>query len=274
MGEAPLGEQIHTLPSTLNTDSERSSTVDLPIFGKIDVRRLGLPLFTIAIGLVDGFNPCAMWVLLFLLSILVTLKDRRKILAVAGTFVLISGLAYFAFMTAWLNVFLLVGYQRWAQVLLGLLAVFVGAVHIKDFFAFHKGVSLSIPDSAKPKIFERVRKIVNAENLFGAIVGASILAVLVNVVELLCTAGLPALYTQILTMRALPPWQNYAYLALYNVAYMFDDAMMVGLVVVTLGRHKMQERHGRWLKLVSGLVVFALGLLLLFRPRWLEMLNT
>ena len=99
--------------------------------------------------------------------------------------------------------------------------------------------------------------------------GASVLAVLVNVVELLCTAGLPALYTQILTLRKLEPWQNYAYLALYNLAYMADDALMVGLVVVTLGRQKMQERHGRWLKLVSGLAVLALGLVLLLKPEWL-----
>lgn len=282
LGDAPLGDaplsdlpatEIHTLPPTENSDSAQSTSVNLPLFGEVDVRKLGLPLFTIAIGLVDGFNPCAMWVLLFLLSILVHLKDRRKILAVAGTFVLISGLAYFAFMAAWLNVFLLVGYLRWAQILLGLLAVVVGTIHVKDFFAFHKGISLSIPESAKPKIYERVRKIINAENLTGAVLGASVLAVLVNVIEMLCTAGLPALYTQILTMRELPTWANYAYLGLYNLAYMADDALMVTLVVVTLGRHKMQERHGRWLKLVSGLVVLALGLVLLFKPQWLELLS-
>ncbi|HEX6987159.1 MAG TPA: hypothetical protein VF170_17400, partial [Planctomycetaceae bacterium] len=248
---------------------EATQTVDLPLFGEVDVRRLGLPLFTLAVGLVDGFNPCAMWVLLFLLSILVNLKDRWKIVAVAGTFVLISGLAYYAFMAAWLNVFLLVGFLRPAQIALGLLAVFVGAVHVKDFFALHKGISFSIPESAKPGIYARVRKIVTAENLTGAILGAAVLAVLVNVVELLCTAGLPALYTQVLALRELPAWQNYAYLALYNLAYMADDALMVGLVVVTLGRRKMQERHGRRLKLVSGLVVLGLGLVLLFKREWL-----
>ena len=103
----------------------------------------------------------------------------------------------------------------------------------------------------------------------GAIAGASVLAVLVNIIELLCTAGLPALYTQILTMHELPVWQNYAYLLLYNLAYMFDDAMMVGLVVVTLGRRKMQERHGRWLKLLSGFVIAALGVVMIVKPEWL-----
>ena len=88
----------------------------------------------------------------------------------------------------------------------------------------------------------------------------------VNIVELLCTAGLPALYTEILTMQDLPAWQNYAYLALYNVAYMFDDSLMVGLVVITLSKHKLQEKHGRWLKLISGAVIVLLGLLMICWP--------
>lgn len=249
--------------------SPASDTVTLPLLGEVNWRSWGLPAFTIAVGLIDGFNPCAMWVLLFLLSLLVNLRDRWKILAVAGTFVAISGLAYLAFMAAWLNVFQLVGLLRPAQIALGLLAVGVGVIHIKDFFALHKGVSLSIPDSAKPRLYERMRKIVLAETLLGAIIGASVLAVLVNVVELLCTAGLPAMYTGILAMQALPTWQNYLYLLLYIAAYMFDDALMVGIVVITLGKTRLQEQGGRLLKLLSGLVILALGVVMLFKPEWL-----
>lgn len=263
----PIADQHPTVATA--PDEQQSQSINLPLFGGVSREKVGLPAFTLAVGLVDGFNPCAMWVLLFLLSILVNLKDRRKILAVAGTFVLISGIAYFAFMAAWLNVFLFVGYLRPAQILLGGLAAFVGVVHIKDFFAKGHGISFSIPESAKPGIYARVRRIVTAEHLWGAILGASILAVLVNMIELLCTAGLPALYTQILTMQELPQWQNYAYLVLYNVAYMFDDSLMVAVVVVTLGRQKLQERQGRWLKLVSGVVILFLGLVLLFKPEWL-----
>lgn len=243
--------------------------VDVPVFGRLDVREIGMPAFTFLIGLVDGFNPCAMWVLLFLLSLLVNLHDRRKIVAIAGTFVLVSGLAYFAFMSAWLNVFLLIGYARPAQIVLGILATVIGAIHVKDFFALHKGISLSIPESAKPHIYERVRKILAAEYLTAAVAGAMVLAVLVNTIELLCTAGLPAMYTQILTMQNLPAWQNYAYLGLYNVAYMLDDTVMLTVVVVTLSKTKLQERGGQWLKLLSGLVILMLGLAMLFRPQWL-----
>ena len=229
-----------------------------------------MPLLTLAIGLVDGFNPCAMWVLLLLLSILVNLQDRGRILAIAGTFVLVSGAAYFAFMAAWLNVFEWIGMLRPVQITLGLVAVVIGLVHVKDFVAFHRGPSLSIPEAAKPGIYARIRRIVTAENLPAAVAGAFVLAVLVNMVELLCTAGLPAIYTSILTQRDYTAAVRYGYLGLYILAYMFDDALMVTLVVASLSRMRLQETGGRWLKLISGGVILSLGLVMLFRPAWLE----
>ena len=245
------------------------ATVTLPLLGPVSPRGLGLPAFTVAVGLLDGFNPCAMWVLLFLLSLLVNLGSRPKMLLIGGTFVAVSGLVYFAFMAAWLNVLALIGLARPVQLALGLLALVVGGINVKDFVAFKRGVSLSIPESAKPGIYARMRRILLAENLTGALAAAVVLAVLVNMVELLCTAGLPAVYTQILTLRALPWWRDYAYLALYNAAYMLDDSIMLGIAVVTLGRRKLHERGGRWLKLVSGAVMLGLGVVLLVNPNWL-----
>jgi hypothetical protein len=229
-----------------------------------------MPVFTIAVGLVDGFNPCAMWVLLFLLSILVNLGDRTRILAIAGTFVAVSGIAYFAFMAAWLNVFMLVGYLRPIQAVLAVLAILIGAVHVKDAIAFKQGISLSNPESAKPGIYARVRRIVNAEHLAGAVVGATTLAVMVNVIELLCTSGLPALYTNILVQQGHTAPVRYGYLALYIAAYMLDDCLMLLVVVVTLSKTKLQKTQGRLLKLLSGVAILALGLIMLFRPQWLE----
>jgi len=238
-------------------------------FGELRVRDLGLPMFTIVIGLLDGFNPCAMWVLLFLLSLLVNLHDRRKMALIAGTFVLVSGLVYFAFMAAWLNMFLLIGISRAVQIGLGGVAIMVGAVNVKDFFALHRGVSLSIPESAKPGLYARIRRILQAESLTGALIGIVILAGLVNLIELLCTAGFPALYTQLLTLQQMPVWQYYGYLSLYNLAYIFDDSLMVTVAVVSLSRRTLQERAGRWLKLISGLVMAGLGTVLLLQPKWL-----
>jgi glutaredoxin len=172
-------------------------------FGKLSAHELGLPMFTLALGLIDGFNPCAMWVLLFLLSILVNIKDRRRILLIAGTFVIVSGLVYFAFMAAWLNLFLLIGIARWVQVLLGLVAIAMGAVHLKDFVAPQRGISLSIAADKKPGLYARVRDVMYARRLGAALLAITALAITVNVVELLCTAGIPALYTQILSQYGL-----------------------------------------------------------------------
>lgn len=238
-------------------------------FGAVSVEELGLPVFTVVLGLIDGFNPCAMWVLLFLLSMLVNLKDRRRMTVIATTFVVASGLVYFAFMAAWLNVFLLIGLSRGVQVGLGVVGLLVAAINIKDFFAFKVGVSLTISDSAKPGIYARTRKVLREQHLAASLAGVVVLAFAVNVVELLCTAGLPAVYTAVLAEQGIESFERYAYLGLYNVAYMFDDALMVTIAIVTLDKTRLTERGGRWLKLVSGLVMLLLGLSLVFFPELL-----
>jgi glutaredoxin len=243
--------------------------IEAPLVGPLSASELGMPLFTLAIGLLDGFNPCAMWVLLFLLSLLVHLGSRRRMLAVGGTFVAVSGLVYFAFMAAWLNVFLWIGVARAVQLGLGAIAAAMGAIHMKDAFAPGVGPSLWIPDSAKPGLYARVRRVLHAENLAGALAGAAVLAFFVNAVELLCTAGLPALYTRILTLAERPWWSYYGCLALYNLAYVADDLLMLALAVATLGRRRLEDREGRWLNALSGALMLALGLVLVAQPDWL-----
>lgn len=233
--------------------------VDLPVLGPVTAGAIGLPAFTIVLGLLDGFNPCAMWVLLFVLSLLVNLHDRRRMLAIGGTFVAVSGLVYFGFMAAWLNAFLVLGHSRSVESLLGVVALAIGAVNLKDGLGHGGGPSLGIPEAAKPGIYARARRIVYAEHWGPALAGAVVLAVLVNLVELLCTAGLPAVYTHVLARQQLPAWQHYAYLCLYAVAYMLDDAVVLTASVATLERFKLGERGGRRLKLLSGMVMAALG---------------
>jgi hypothetical protein len=241
-----------------------------PILGRLSASRLGLPAFSFVVGFLDGVNPCAMWALLYLLTLLATLRDRRKMVVLAGTFVAAGGLLYFVFIAAWLELFLLVGLSRAVQVTLGVAAVLAASVHVKDFVAPGRGVSLSIPEGAKPRIYRQARRVVTAENLAGAVAAVALLSVLVNLVELLCTAGLPAVYTQVLASRDLARWAYYGNLAIYVAAYVLDDSVVLGVAVATLSRTRLQERAGRWLKLLSGLVLMSLGLALLFRPDWLR----
>lgn len=244
--------------------------VDAGWLGTLSVERLGLPMFTLALGLLDGFNPCAMWVLLFLLSLLVRLQNRRRMALVSATFVLVSGLVYYAFMAAWLNVFLILGMSNGLRLALVAIALFIGAINVKDYFAFKQGISLSIPDAAKPGIYARVRNVLQRESLLAALFSVSILAVLVNFIELLCTAGLPAIYTAVLSQQGLSFAEYYAYLLLYIAGYIADDSLMVAVAVTTLGSQKLTEQSGRWLKLISGLVMLALAATMLLKP---ELLN-
>lgn len=246
-----------------------SGQLDTKLFGTLSASRLGLPLFTLTLGLLDGFNPCAMWVLLLLLSLLVRLHDRKRMALVAGTFVLVSGAVYYAFMAAWLNVFLLAGMSQPLRWTLAAMALAIGVINVKDFFARERGLSLSIPDSAKPGLYARVRRVLGAGTLPASLIAVAVLAAIVNFIELLCTAGFPAIYTAVLTQQNLSPSAHYAYLGLYILGYMADDTLMVTVAVIALGSRKLTERAGRWLKLLSGAVMLALGAVMMLRPEWL-----
>jgi glutaredoxin len=243
-----------------------ASGFEVTLFGRtISLDDVGLPLFTVAMGLLDGLNPCSMWVLILMISLLAPLNDRKRMVAIAGTFVLVEGIAYFAFMAAWLNLFLFIGLSRASELVIAGLAIVAGLINLKDVVAFGRGISLSIPDSAKPGIYARMRSILHAENLTAALVGTVILGLLVQVVEFLCTSGFPALFTRILTLKQLDTLAYYGYLLLYIAAYMVDDIVVLTIGVVTLSKHRLQEKEGRVLKLLSGLAMVGLGMYLVFR---------
>ncbi len=221
-------------------------------------------MFTLGLGLLDGFNPCSMWVLILMISLLAPMNNRGRMLAVAGTFVAVEGIVYFVFMAAWLNLFLLIGLSRASELIIAAIAILAGAINLKDFWGLGWGVTLSIPAAAKPGIYAHIRAILQAKNLAGAMAGAVVLAVLVQIVEFLCTSGFPALFTRILTLKEPGFFGYYAYLLLYNLAYMLDDIIVLGIGVITLSQRRLQEREGRWLKLASGLVMVGLGIYLIF----------
>jgi hypothetical protein len=265
-----VGALLESLVNQTAADKEtKRNQIETALFGTISVSQLGLPLFTLIIGLLDGLNPCAMWVLLFLLSMLVHLQDRKRMALIAGIFVLVSGIVYYAFMAAWLNVFLLIGLSTAVRWILGGMALTIGGLNVKDFIIWKWGVSLSIPDSAKPILYARMRAILATDKMLSVLVAVAVLAVMVNFIELLCTAGFPAIYTAILTQQDLNPVTYHAYLGLYILGYLADDALMVGASVIALSSHKLTMQAGRLLKLVSGLLMLGLGGILILRPEWL-----
>ena len=240
--------------------------IKLPLIGAVDAASLSLPALTLVLAGLDAFNPCAFFVLLFLLSMMAHQQSRTRMLVIGGIFVAVSGLMYFAFMAAWLGVFQLFGHLAWVTLVAGALAVFVGAVNVKDYFWFEKGLTLSIPESRKPDIFRRTRNILSAENMPAMIAATAFLAIAANFYELLCTAGFPMVYTRLLTLAGLSPAARYGYLAAYNLIYVLPLAAIVAVFAGSLGARKLTEREGRLLKLMSGVMMLELGVLLLLAP--------
>lgn len=256
-------------PRTPVLEEPAGTRVHLPFVGSLDAKALSLPVLTLVLAGMDAFNPCAFFVLLFLLSLLVHAKSRTRMAIVGGTFVLFSGLVYFVFMAAWLNVFLIAGELRLITVIAGLLALTVAALNIKDYFWFKAGPTLSIPESAKPGLFRRMRGIVATGSLGPMLASTVLLAIVANSYELLCTAGFPMVYTRVLTLASLETWQYYGWLAAYNVIYVIPLLAIVIVFVRTMGARKLSEREGRVLKLVSGFMMLGFGLLLLVAPQLL-----
>jgi len=244
--------------------------VSLPLFGSIDLAALSLPLLTVLLASLDAFNPCAFFVLLFLLSLLTHQHQRGRMLLIGGVFVACSGLMYFAFMAAWLNVFLVVGSLPAITLAAGLAGLLIGVLNLKDFFAFKQGISLSISDHQRNALIQRSRRLLQAENLPTLLVATVLLAVAANFYELLCTAGLPMVFTRLLTLREHGLGQHYLYLLFYNLIYVLPLFAIVMTFVRTLGARKLSEREGRLLKLLSGLMMFGLGNLLILAPEQLD----
>ncbi|MDA8241862.1 MAG: thioredoxin family protein [Nitrospiraceae bacterium] len=249
---------------------KKESVVELPLLGKVDTSKESLLYQTVAIAGLDGFNPCAFFVLFALLGLLLHVHSRKRLLLVGGIFVFFSGFIYFIFMAAWLNIFLLTGRIAAVTVAAGAVALVIAVINIKDFFFFKKGVSLVIPESAKPKLFDRMRKLMKATSLLSVITGTVVLAVAANAYELFCTAGFPMVYARILTLHNLSKFEYYLYLVLYNVVYVMPLAMIVLFFAATLGAKKLTAQQGQVLKLISGMMMLCLGGVLLARP---ELLN-
>lgn len=247
--------------------------IKIPILGEIDISKMSLPVLTIAIGALDGLNPCAMWVLLFLIALLINTRSRKRMWLIGGTFILASGIVYYLILSAWLNLFLAISYVNLTRISIGIFALGVGVWQIKNFITYHPGVCKILGISAKMekklKMKERSEKIAASPLTLGMLGGLIILALGVNLIEFFCSAGLPAIYTRILTLNEVSFLSYYLYLLLYTFIFMLDDLIIFSLAVITLNRIGFTEKYNYWATLIGGLLIFTLGLLLTFKPELL-----
>jgi glutaredoxin len=244
-------------------------TLTLPILGQISLKYLSLGLITVIIGALDGFNPCAMWVLIFLINLLLGLADRKKMWILGAAFIMVSGAVYFLFMTAWLNVLVLLGFIFWIRVIIALVALIAGGYNLKEYWTDTAGVCKLSVGTRRRRAMEKVKAVIETGKFWWALAGIVLLAFMVNLVELICSAGFPVVYLQILSLTPMPFWQYYLYILLYIVIFMLDDMVVFVVAMLTLQMMGVTTRYKRASNLIGGVLMLAIGVLLIVKPGWL-----
>ncbi len=255
--------------SVPESKTNQDNKINIPLLGEISLADFSLPLVTIIMGALDGFNPCAMWTLLFLISLLLGIKNRKRMWLLGSVFIVSSALVYFLFMSAWLNLILFLGFVIWVRMLIGIIAILGGGYSLKEFIFNRDGGCKVAGDEKRKKVFEKMRLVVDQNSLWLALGGIILLAAAVNLVEILCSAGLPAVYTQLLALNQIPTWQYYLYISLYILIFMLDDLFIFFVAMVTLEMTGITTKYARASRLIGGLIMLIIGILIIFKPGWL-----
>lgn len=244
-----------------------SRIVELPFLGEIDVFQESIPFLAVVLGLVDGFNPCAMWVLVFMISVIVDLKDKRKTFVIVGAFVGASALFYFALMAGWINLFKIIGYMRLLTVGIGAIALYTGFESLRSFFEGHMTCTVTSAEG-RNRIKERITALAEKPLSWATLTGVFALAVVVNSIEFVCSAALPAIFTSVLAFSHLTTFMHYWYITVYVFFFMLDDLIVFSVAAFAVNKYA-GDRYMIWCKLIGGIILFVLGLLMLFHPDWL-----
>lgn len=271
IGVVPIEPQLALEDASVGGDTaalaSAENTIALPLIGEINLAGLSLGLSTALIALVDGFNPCSLWVLSLLLALVLNSGSRRKTVIVGLTFLTATSAVYILFIVGLFSVFSFVGFIGWIQVAVALLALVFALINIKDYFWYKKGVSLTIADKHKPKIYRDMRGLMTGDKSTLGLIGATaVMAMGITLVELPCTSGLPVLWTNIIASHEVAALTFVLLLGLYMLIFLADELLVFGSVVFTLRASKFEEKQGRLLKLVGGMVMLALAIVLLIDP--------
>ena len=248
----------------------QSEEKKIPLLGKVNIKEVSLPLISIVIGFVDGFNPCAMWVLIFLISMLLGMKNRKKMWILGLTFIFFSALVYLFFMMAWLN-FASTIISTWFKYIIALVAIVGSFINIRSYIKSRKkdaGCQVT-SNTKRKKIMTKIQKIVNEKSFIIAILGIMALAFSINLIELACSAGLPVLFTQILAINELSIFEYSIYIFLYLLFFIIDDLFVFIIAMVTLKITGISNKYTKYSHLIGGIIMLLIGILMAFKTDWL-----
>lgn len=245
--------------------------IHVPILGKINPQEVSLPLLAIIIGFVDGFNPCAMWILIFLISMLFGMKGRKKMWILGLTFIFVSGFVYFLFMIGWLELATYLHTVIYFRIFISLVALIFGIFNLIRYFKERKedaGCDV-VDDYKRTKITTNIKKIVSANSFIISLIGISLLAISVNIIELLCSLGLPVIYTNVLAINNITGVIKYLYIFIYILFFMIDDIIIFLIAMKTLKIKGISNKYTKYSHLVGGLIMIIIALLMILKPEWL-----
>jgi len=250
----------------VTTDIHSNNTLTLPFFGSINLQNTSLIISSILIGFVDGFNPCAMWVLIYLISLCATLKDKKKMFMIVGTFVITEAVMYFGILAGWLKVFEFVGFSKWIMWAVAGFALYFGGMSLYNYIKSGGQVECEVGDlNQKKKTRDKIKHIIESPITIGTIIATIILAVGVNAIEFVCSAGLPAIFTSILANADVTTFMKYIYIGLYDLFFMIDDFIIFGLALSAFNS-PLLDKYSGYSKLIGGIIMLLIGIALLFFP--------
>ncbi len=249
------------------TDDEM--TFSLPLIGKVNMKNVSLTTSAIVIGLVDGFNPCAMWILLFLISVLIGMKDRKRMWALGLTFLLTSALVYMLIMLSWINIAVKITTIVWIRNIIALVAIIGGLLNLRSFIK-SKDSGCDVVDKNKRKtIFNKIKKFTHEKSFFLALIGVMGLAISVNLVELACSAGLPIVFSELLALNNVSSFMKFMYTLIYIFFFLIDDLIVFFIAMFTMKVSGISTKYNKYSHILGGIIMLVVGIFLIFKPEWL-----
>ena len=244
---------------------------EVPILGKIQAKEVSLPLLALVLGLVDGFNPCAMWILVFLISMLIGMKDRKKMWILGSTFILTSGLIYLLFMISWLNLAVFLTSIKLIRLLISIFSICFGMYNIYRYIdSLDKEDGCDVTDKEdRKKIMKKIKKITTNQKFILSILGIITLAASVNILELLCSLGLPVVFTNILALNHLNKIEYSLYLFIYILFFLIDDIIVFVVAMFSMKIKGISNKYTKYSHLIGGIIMLLLGILMALKPEWL-----
>ena len=264
----------HENISNFTEIEELKSKIEVPFLGTINLKEASPFVFSAFFGFIDGFNACAMAALAFLLAVLIGVGDKRKLILLGGIFILVSGLVYYFFIAAWLNIFLLLPHLQVITYGVGILILILGIYILKEYF---NGIICKLCDidprhdnwfsRNQKKLLLKMQEVINSDRSIFLIIGGIIfVAVGINTIELICSFGLPVAFTKILTSYNLSSASYYFYLLIYDIFYMLDDFVIFLIAVFTFNLAQESEKYIKISKFISGVLLIILGIIIIFFP--------